>query len=273
MGDKNFDHDAVEQEIKKKRESILNELTDSSPSDSPEETETPKNFSDYFSDAPQSSDTENQDTGFSETQGVIPPEAVDLHNEIVQPAPPPLQETINTPKAEEHHPAENYTHPEYVQEPKPKRTGLIKVLWILFFVFIIMLFVSAVIIYKVFFSPKETQTTENVQQPGAKQNETGKQPELQGVSKNSMGWTDEKNRVIYVSVKENKFAIQESSWNSENKAADRLRQIDALNIARLKGNVVKEEVSGKGTWYRVRLGEFASLEEAQSKAIELRKKI
>jgi len=40
----------------------------------------------------------------------------------------------------------------------------------------------------------------------------------------------------------------------------------------MKGSAVKVDIPGKGAWFRVRFGEFSSLQEAHSKAEELRKK-
>ena len=95
---------------------------------------------------------------------------------------------------------------------------------------------------------------------------------LAGVTRNSMGWMDEKLKVIYIQLENGKFTIQESAWDSNSKANKRISTVESFGIKGLKGNVVKADLGAKGTWYRVRFGEFSSLEEAHQKAIELRNK-
>ncbi len=95
---------------------------------------------------------------------------------------------------------------------------------------------------------------------------------LEGVSKNSMGWLDEKFKVIYIQLENGKFTIQESAWDSDAKANKRISSIESFGIIGMKGNVVKADLGTKGTWFRARFGEFASLEEARVKAEELRSK-
>jgi len=97
------------------------------------------------------------------------------------------------------------------------------------------------------------------------------QNNVPGVTKSSMGWMDDYNRVIYVQLDNGKFTIQESSWDSDAKANKRISAVAAL-IPGLKGNVIKVDLGSKGTWYRARFGEFATIEEAKSKAEELRNK-
>ena len=94
---------------------------------------------------------------------------------------------------------------------------------------------------------------------------------IEGVVRNSMGWMDEKNKVIYVQLENGKFTIQESAWDSDIKANKRVNTISSV-VPGLKGNVVKADLGAKGTWYRARFGEFSSLEEAKLKAEELRAK-
>jgi len=99
------------------------------------------------------------------------------------------------------------------------------------------------------------------------------EPRIEGITENSIGWTDGKFKVVYAKLDNGKIAIQESSWDLEAKANRRITQIESYKIAGLKGSVAKVDVSGKGSWYRVRLGEFSTLQEARSKAEELRKKV
>lgn len=113
----------------------------------------------------------------------------------------------------------------------------------------------------------------NVEEPASqKQTETVPPSNTEGLTKNSLGWTDEKYRVIYIILDNNKYTIQESAWDSETKAAKRLSTVESLKIAGMTGNVVKADLGEKGVWYRARFGEFSSLEEARKKAIELRAK-
>ncbi|MCX7878790.1 MAG: SPOR domain-containing protein [Ignavibacteria bacterium] len=95
--------------------------------------------------------------------------------------------------------------------------------------------------------------------------------QIEGVTRNSMGWMDEKNKVIYVQLENGKYTIQESAWDSDAKANKRVSAVSAF-LPGLKGNVVKADLGSKGTWYRARFGEFTTLEEARKKAEELRSK-
>jgi nucleoid DNA-binding protein/cell division protein FtsN len=106
--------------------------------------------------------------------------------------------------------------------------------------------------------PPETQTQPNTSVPP-------------GVTKSTMGWLDDHNKVIYVQLDNGKFTIQESAWDSDAKANKRLSTVASI-VPGLAGNVVKVDLGSKGTWYRARFGEFASLEEARAKAEELRNK-
>ena len=87
-----------------------------------------------------------------------------------------------------------------------------------------------------------------------------------------MGWMDEKLKVIYIQLENGKFSIQESAWDSNTKASKRISTVESFGIKGLKGNVVKADLGAKGTWFRVRFGEFSTLEEAHQKAVELRSK-
>ncbi len=94
----------------------------------------------------------------------------------------------------------------------------------------------------------------------------------EGLVKNSLGWMDDKNKVIYIQLESGKYTIQESAWDSESKASKRVSTIESLGISGLKGNIIKADLGAKGIWFRARFGEFSSLEEAQKKAEELRSK-
>ena len=111
---------------------------------------------------------------------------------------------------------------------------------------------------------QEQQKKEQQKPPVEKKNE--------GLVKNSMGWMDDKNKVIYIQLENGKYTIQESAWDLESKANKRLSTIESLGIIGLKGNIVKADLGAKGIWFRARFGEFSSLEEAQKKAEELRSK-
>ena len=82
---------------------------------------------------------------------------------------------------------------------------------------------------------------------------------------------DDYNKVIYVQLENGKFTIQESAWDSDAKANKRLSTVGSI-VPGLKGSVLKVDLGSKGTWYRARFGEFATLEEAKQKAEELRTK-
>jgi nucleoid DNA-binding protein len=120
-------------------------------------------------------------------------------------------------------------------------------------------------------STQQNQTQLNSQQ----QNQDPKPPveeKIEGIVKNSIGWMDEKNKVIYIQLENGKYTIQESSWDSESKASKHVSAIESLGISGLKGNIIRADLGEKGTWFRTRFGEFSSLEEARKKAEELKSK-
>lgn len=119
--------------------------------------------------------------------------------------------------------------------------------------------------------PKQQVEAKNQQQSStdANQQKSAGSHNLTGVQKTSMGWVDVQNKVIYVQLESGKFTIQESAWDSDAKANKRINSVGTL-IPGLKGNVQKVDLGGKGTWYRARFGEFATLDEAYNKAAELR---
>lgn len=112
--------------------------------------------------------------------------------------------------------------------------------------------------------PPEQKTTQQTKPP--------KKEKTEGLSKNSLGWTDDKLKVIYVQLENGKYTIQESAWDSDAKANKRISAIESMGISGIKGSMLKADLGAKGTWYRVRFGEFSSLDEARKKAEELRKK-
>jgi hypothetical protein len=95
--------------------------------------------------------------------------------------------------------------------------------------------------------------------------------------KNSIGYVDDINNVIYVELPNGKFTIQESSFSAELNAVKRLLEVRRLGIKYsggeiISGTVAKTHVSGKGTWYRARFGEFTTLNEARLIAAKLKPK-
>jgi cell division protein FtsN len=119
--------------------------------------------------------------------------------------------------------------------------------------------------------PQKIEEKKQVQTPPPVQQQV-EEPRIEGITTNSMGWTDEKYKVVYVKLDNGKIAIQESSWDSDAKANSRIAQINTHKIAGLNSSLAKVDVGGK-SWFRVRLGEFSTLQEARSKAVELRNKV
>jgi len=117
----------------------------------------------------------------------------------------------------------------------------------------------------------EGQNSKNDAQ-SIKQQNTSTTPNVEGLVKTDNGWRDEKNNVIYVQLENGKFSIQESSWDSNDKANKRISIVASYNISGLNGSVIKTDLGAKGTWYRARFGDFTTLEEAKQKAGELRNK-
>jgi hypothetical protein len=197
--------------------------------------------------------------------------------------------------------------------------------FIMFFSVVLLLLIFSPVIYKYFFTPRETdQNTEQVQEePGVlnestapntenqatvnslkdsnqsstnattttdsnsqvntnstqqeqlKQDEQKKdqqpvQPNnIAGVTKTGNVWKDEANGVVYLQLENGKFTIQESAWDSDAKASNRLNIVEK-KVPGLKGSVVKVDLGSKGIWYRAMFGEFTTLQEAKSKADELK---
>ncbi|RPI17765.1 MAG: hypothetical protein EHM58_07890 [Ignavibacteriae bacterium] len=116
--------------------------------------------------------------------------------------------------------------------------------------------------------PQQQKQQEQQQPPQQQKDETS----IAGVTKNTMGWADEKFKVIYIKLDNGKFTIQESAWDSDAKANKRISAVDGFKINGLKGNVVRADLGDKGVWFRARFGEFSTIEEARVKAEELRNK-
>lgn len=121
---------------------------------------------------------------------------------------------------------------------------------------------------------QQTQQPPVTQQESQKQENAGQNNELKldGVVKNTMGYSDEKFKVIYVKLDNGKFTIQESAWDSDAKASKRISTVDGFKINGMKGSVLKVDLGEKGVWFRARFGEFSTIEEARVKAEELRNK-
>lgn len=98
---------------------------------------------------------------------------------------------------------------------------------------------------------------------------------VEGMLRNSIGFTDLKNNVMYVVLENGKYSIQESSWNSEEKANSRVSRLNSLGVKNPAGKVLKAviekaDLSDKGVWFRTRLGEFSTIKEAIETAAQIR---
>jgi nucleoid DNA-binding protein len=116
---------------------------------------------------------------------------------------------------------------------------------------------------------KQTEQPQQQTQPTTESTE----PKIEGVTRNALGWVDDKYKVMYIKLDNGKFTIQESSFDSDSKALKRISDVEVYKIEGLKGTSVKSDLGSKGTWYRVRFGEFQTIEEARAKAQELRNKV
>ncbi len=114
-------------------------------------------------------------------------------------------------------------------------------------------------------NPAQTSVTEN---NSSTQSVTENGTSIQ--SSNIASIPDEKYNVIYVKLENGTYTIQESSWDTRDKASSRISKIESLGISGLTGNISEIKLGDNKTWYRVRLGEFPSLEEAQQKTAELK---
>ncbi|MEO8514196.1 MAG: SPOR domain-containing protein [Ignavibacteria bacterium] len=98
---------------------------------------------------------------------------------------------------------------------------------------------------------------------------------VEGMPRNSIGFTDLKNNVMYVVLENGKYSIQESSWNNEEKANSRISRLNSLGVRNPAGKVLKAviekaDLSDKGVWFRTRLGEFSTIKEAIETAAQIR---
>mgnify|MGYP001359261945 CR=1 FL=1 len=63
------------------------------------------------------------------------------------------------------------------------------------------------------------------------------------------------------------LTLQVASFNDQSQANERAARLKSAGV---EASVVRAEISGKGTWYRVQIGRFASREEAESFGKQLR---
>jgi hypothetical protein len=155
--------------------------------------------------------------------------------------------------------------------------------FVIFFSLVLLLLIFSPLLYREFFMTDEipqiessqTETIkprQNINSNGLNQNPT----QTPAVENNSPNQTpsvtsiaDEKYNVIYIKLENGTFTIQESSWDSRDKASSRISKIESLGISGLNGNISEIMLGDNKTWFRVRLGSFPSLEEAQQKTGEL----
>ncbi len=98
---------------------------------------------------------------------------------------------------------------------------------------------------------------------------------MEGLNENSLGYADLKNDVIYVILPNGMYSIQESSWDVEEKAVNRIIWFNSLDIihpdgTKVEAGIEKVDLSAKGDWNRIRIGEFASLKDASIFADRIR---
>ncbi|HEY3250646.1 MAG TPA: SPOR domain-containing protein [Ignavibacteria bacterium] len=309
---------------------------------------TAKSFSDYFTEVKNEQKNEITSAPYiPPVEDVIPPAAVDLHNEIVNeqiPKPPaeieknipePLNKNGNGYLEDVENRSSNNSFYIWYKDSEPNavdtqtmsyeyellyqatkeaeyksKLRIYVTTFILFFSLVLILLIFSPVIYKYFFTPQPqneevqppegtsdenptgsnnkadvntleqntapsnpppvTSNEQNNQQQNTQMLTEQKSSTTESVSKTEL--KDEKLGVTYIQLENGKFVFQESSWNSEEKANNRVNIVNSYNIDGMKGSVVKVDLGSKGTWYRVRFGEFGSLDEAKLKAQELRKK-
>lgn len=105
------------------------------------------------------------------------------------------------------------------------------------------------------------------------QTQTQEKPEIvqnkySDLIKTVNGWEDDEYNVLYVQLTNGKYTIQESSWDSYEKAGKRVSEIKSLGIPGLNNSIEEISLGEKGKWYRVRFGEFSTLDEARRKVKE-----
>jgi len=89
----------------------------------------------------------------------------------------------------------------------------------------------------------------------------------EGFGTSSPGFSDHINNVIYVNLPNGMISIQESSWNTEEKAENRAAWINSLGYmysdgTRVESVIIKADLNQRGVWYRTMIGEFVSIEDA-----------
>ncbi|MEG8945633.1 SPOR domain-containing protein [Rosettibacter firmus] len=102
----------------------------------------------------------------------------------------------------------------------------------------------------------DVSTQENEQSSG--------KPEIE-----SEEYNFENERVVYKTIftDGNKYCIQISSWKEEYKAQN---EVDKLKSKGHNAFYIKVNIPGKGDWYRVRIGYFSTLREAEEYLKEMR---
>ena len=101
--------------------------------------------------------------------------------------------------------------------------------------------------------------------PQKKEEPVVTQSEPNDLRKTSNGWADDKYNVLYIQLNNGNYTIQESSWDSYEKAGKRKSEVESLGIAGLNGSIEESDLGNKGKWYRLRFGEFTTLAEARKK--------
>lgn len=88
------------------------------------------------------------------------------------------------------------------------------------------------------------------------------------VVKESNGLRDNKYNVVYF-VKDSKITIEESHWNTEQMAKNRLSEIQSvLGFDKTKGLIIRSE-NEDGVIYKVLIGEYLSFDEARNNIIKI----
>ena len=153
--------------------------------------------------------------------------------------------------------------------------------FVVFFSVVLLLLIFSPLLYRQIFMTDAVPQNESIQKEiiNPEQNNNLKQNPVQtpAVENNSpkqspniTSIADEKYSVIYIKLDNGNYTIQESSWDSRDKADSRITKIESLGISGLTGNISEIKLGDNKTWYRVRLGSFSSLEEAQQKTAELK---
>jgi hypothetical protein len=89
------------------------------------------------------------------------------------------------------------------------------------------------------------------------------------IEKESNGLKDIKFNVIYY-VKDSKFSIEESYWNNEQSAKNRLSEVQSvLGFDKTKGLIIKSN-KDNNVIYKVIIGEFITLDDARNSVIKIK---